>query len=275
MKLSFTTLGCPDWDLDTLCKRGREYGFDGVDFRGVQETLDITLMQEFTSGIAQTRRKLADAGLEVCGISSSIRLCVPEKLKENLEEARRTIPVARALGCGRVRVFGSGDPQQQSKQQMAEAGRECMEAILAIDGARRLSWLFETHDEWTKAQDCRLLLERVLDAAFGILWDMGHTSRVGGETPQQTWEAVGPRIGYTHVKDAIRDPDHPRAMKDGWRYVPPGTGQLPLKEAIALLGEKGYDGWIMFEHEKRWHRELEEPEVIFPQFVGWARSLGM
>ena len=37
MKISFTTLGCPDWDLDTICRRGREYGYEGVDFRGLQE----------------------------------------------------------------------------------------------------------------------------------------------------------------------------------------------------------------------------------------------
>jgi hypothetical protein len=29
----------------------------------------------------------------------------------------------------------------------------------------------------------------------------------------------------------------------------------------------------MFEHEKRWHPELEDPAIIFPQFVGWARPL--
>jgi hypothetical protein len=33
MKLSFTTLGCPSWDLDTLCDRGSAFGYDGVDFR--------------------------------------------------------------------------------------------------------------------------------------------------------------------------------------------------------------------------------------------------
>ena len=63
------------------------------------------------------------------------------------------------------------------------------------------------------------------------------------------------------------------AERDGWRYVVPGTGQLPLEEGIALLREAGYDGWIMFEHEKRWHPELEEPEEIFPKFVAWIRPL--
>jgi len=34
VKLAFTTLGCPDWDLDTIISKAAEFGFDGVDFRG-------------------------------------------------------------------------------------------------------------------------------------------------------------------------------------------------------------------------------------------------
>jgi len=60
-------------------------------------------------------------------------------------------------------------------------------------------------------------------------------------------------------------------MQDGWHYVAPGTGELPLAESIHLLKENGYDGWLLFEHEKRWHPNLPEPEEIFPQFVAWVR----
>jgi sugar phosphate isomerase/epimerase len=62
-------------------------------------------------------------------------------------------------------------------------------------------------------------------------------------------------------------------MEDGWHYVLPGEGQLPLAESIALLHENGYDGWLQFEHEKRWHPALFEPEVAFPAFAIWARKL--
>jgi len=96
MKIGFTTLGCPGWDLDTICRRGREYGYDGVDFRGYLETLDVTTSPLFTTGVAEVRRKLGDAGLEVSGISSSIRVC---------EEARRTIALAGELGAANIRVF--------------------------------------------------------------------------------------------------------------------------------------------------------------------------
>ena len=273
MKLSTTTLGCPQWDLDQIVANCSAFGLQGVDFRGIGDALDVTQLPEFTSGVGETRRKLDDAGLLVSGISSSIRVCVPEQLDDNLEEARRTIAVAKALSCQQVRVFGGGDSASHSKAALADRGRDTVEKLLELDGARELKWVFETHDEWIKAADCKLLLDRIDDPSFGVLWDMGHTARVGGETPAETYAAVGPRTFYTHVKDAVYDVDHPQAMGDGWRYVPPGLGQLPLAEAIALLKENGYEGWIMFEHEKRWHPELEEPEVIFPQFVGWARPL--
>ena len=67
--------------------------------------------------------------------------------------------------------------------------------------------------------------------------------------------------------------DSPLAMEDGWRYVSPGTGELPLVESINHLKADGYAGWLLFEHEKRWHPNLPEPEEIFPAFVDWVRPL--
>jgi sugar phosphate isomerase/epimerase len=272
MKISFMTLGCPNWDLDTICARGKEYGFHGVDFRGYLDTLDITLLPEFTSGAAKTLRQLNEAGLEVSAISSSIQVCVPENLANGLEEARRTIAVAHDLHCSNVRIYGGGDTTRHSRQELAQIGRAGVEQILQMDGAKDLHWLFETHDNWVKAADCRLLLESIPDPAFGVLWDMGHTYRIGGEQPRDTLVALNGRVGYTHIKDAVYDPKHPLAMADGWYYVLPGAGQLPLAESINLLKGSGYDGWLQCEHEKRWHPELVEPEIIFPAFARWVQA---
>lgn len=273
MKISFMTLGCPEWDIDTLCARGQEYGYDGVDLRGYLDEIDITRLPEFTTQADETRRKLEDAGLVVSGISTSIRICDPGDLERNLEEARRTIAVAKAFGTISLRVFGGGNLAEYTRQDLAKLGCACVGRILELDGARDLRWLFETHDLWVKAQDCRLLLDGISDPAFGALWDMGHTYRVGGEEPEESFSAIGSRVGYVHVKDAIYDPASPLAMADGWHYVAPGTGELPLAASIALLQEGGYDGWLLFEHEKRWHPDLPEPEEVFPHFVDWIRPM--
>ncbi len=273
-KISFMTLGCPAWDLDTICARGREYGFDGIDLRGYLDEIDVTVLPEFTTNSAETSQKLQDANLAISGISSSIKACVPEQLEKNLEEAKRTIVVANDFDVSNVRIFGGGDIATYSHAELAQIGCDCITQLLQLDGATGLNWLFETHDNWVQAKHCALLLNSIPDPAFGALWDMGHTWRAGREKPNDSWNAIGERVGYTHVKDAVYDPDSPLAMKkDGWHYVAPGTGELPLAESIKLLKQSGYDGWIVFEHEKRWHPNLAEPEEIFPQFVEWIQTV--
>jgi sugar phosphate isomerase/epimerase len=209
-------------------------------------------------------------------------VCNPDKRQSNLEEAKRTIPVAVALGAKNVRIFGGGKPGADGKVDKVEAakvGRDMVREILDLPGARQVSWNFETHDFWIKSTDCKLLLDTIDDAAFGALWDIGHTSRVGGETPEESFAAIGKRIRYTHIKDARHDVTHPNAMKggvdDGWRFVLPGEGQLPLAAGLRLLRSRGYDGYFMFEQEKRWHPVLAEPEVSFPAFIKWFKSLGL
>ena len=81
----------------------------------------------------------------------------------------------------------------------------------------------------------------------------------------------GPRIINAHIKDAIIDPSLP----DGFRWVLPGQGQLPLAAGVKLLAQKGYTGWLTFEQEKRWHPTLAEPEIAFPAFINWFKSLNV
>ena len=273
MKLSVMTLGCPAWDLETILNRAKAYGYDGIDFRGLMDTVDISTLPAFTTDLSKTAKRIRDSGLEVSGVSTSISVCDPDKAAANIEEAKRNIPVALGLGAKNIRIFGGGPVPTIGHAKAAEIGRGQIEALLELDGADQLNWNFETHDHWTRSADAKLLLDSIPAKNFGACWDIGHTSRVSGESPEQTWDAIGPRVNYLHVKDAMHDTAHPHAMKDGWRYVIPGTGQLPLAPAVQMLKQIGFDGWLLFEHEKRWQKELDEPEVIFPAFIQWAKPL--
>jgi sugar phosphate isomerase/epimerase len=272
MKLTLSTLGCPDWTFDTICNRAREYGFEGVDFRGLLEEVDVTRTPEFTDRIERTKSKLENAGLATSALSSSITVCSADAAEENVAAAERYIAAARELDAPYVRVFGSGDADAHTLSELATVGGETMEKILSLPGADEVTWLVETHDNWTESDDCRLLLEHLPDDV-DVLWDVGHTSRVGGEDPSETLAALGDDIEYVHLKDAVYDPSHPDAMDDGWRYVLPGEGELPLAAALAELDDRGYDGWLMYEHEKRWHPELSEPDVAYSAFVEWFDSV--
>ncbi|WP_246310458.1 sugar phosphate isomerase/epimerase family protein [Halorarum halophilum] len=268
-----TTLGCPKWDIETVFTRASDYGFDGVDFRGLQENLDITRQPEFTSEMDQTRRLLDEAGLSVSALSSSIEICNSDSSEENVSRARRLLPIAHGLDVEYIRVFGKGDSDTQSDSEMARTGRTTMEQILSLEGATDVQWIVETHDNWTQSEDCRVLVDRVDSPNVSVLWDVGHTARTGSESPAETLETLGSSIEYVHIKDAVYEPDHEYAMDDGWRYVAPGTGELPLAETIQLLRRVCFDGWVLFEHEKRWHPELQDPEHAYPAFVDWFKNL--
>ncbi|MWG33835.1 sugar phosphate isomerase/epimerase family protein [Halomarina oriensis] len=273
MRISLSTLGCPDWDLDTICTTAADNGFDGVDFRGYREEIDVTQHPQFTDRLVETMARLADAGLTVSGLSTSIRICFADKREENLAEARRYIPLAHELGVDTIRVFGVGDAEEHSLEELARVGGETVRDILALDGAADLRWLVETHDNWTSSADCRLLLDELPDDNTGILWDVGHTTRLGGESPAETLDAIGDRIEYVHVKDAVYAPDDENAKDDGWVFVLPGEGELPIDDALRELDDRGYDGWVVHEHEKRWQPYVADPEVAYPAFAEWYRTV--
>ncbi|QLH81994.1 sugar phosphate isomerase/epimerase family protein [Halosimplex pelagicum] len=273
MRLAMTTLGCPDWDVETAFTRASEYGFDGIDFRGLQDNLDITRRPEFTSDIDQTRGLLDETGLAVSALSSSISICDPDSREESVSTAQRLISIAQELDVEYIRVFGKGNASTQSVSEMADEGRETMDEILSLEGATEIQWIVETHDHWTRSDECRVLIDRIDSPCVNVLWDVGHTARVSSESPAETLDTLGSTVEYVHIKDALYDPDHEYAMDDGWRYVAPGTGELPLAETVDLLRERGFDGWILFEHEKRWHPELPDPEQAYPEFVEWFAGL--
>jgi hypothetical protein len=46
-----------------------------------------------------------------------------------------------------------------------------------------------------------------------------------------------------------------------------GDGELPIRDALRSLHERGYAAAISVESEKRWHPELAEPEIAYPQHL--------
>ena len=44
-----------------------------------------------------------------------------------------------------------------------------------------------------------------------------------------------------------------------------GEGEVPAREIVRLLVAEGYQGYLSAEWEKKWHPEIEEPEIAIPQ----------
>ena len=263
MKLAFTTLGCPSWDLSAIVSRAQEYGFDGIDFRGYLGDMEIYERPEFSTDKEATAQQIADAGLDMPCFSSGAGLMPTRKsVDESIREVRAYAELCPTFSASYIRIFGQsiGERNWEEGIEVAAGTLKTMAQIAADNGAKVL---LETHDAWVHSAHIRALMETVDSPHVGVIWDIHHPLRAG-ETPQQTWDALHPWIANTHWKDASL-PDHELCLM--------GEGDLPLQECVDVLKSGGFDGYYTLEWEKKWHPDLADPDVAFPGYIEVMRKL--
>jgi len=75
MKLSFSTLGCHEWEIDQIIEAAMTNGYDGVELRHYNNSLDLPkVISEFPGGASNFRRQFARAGIEICCVDTSVVL---------------------------------------------------------------------------------------------------------------------------------------------------------------------------------------------------------
>ncbi|TFG71960.1 MAG: sugar phosphate isomerase/epimerase [Anaerolineales bacterium] len=263
LKLSFTTLGCPDWTLQQIVENAARMGYDAVDFRGLQENLDISTTPAFTTGLNATRRMFADAGLAISGIATSARFAVIDaaELQANYDETRRNMDLAARLGAKFLRVYGGRVPEGHTVDSILPTLIDNLRHIGDEAAQYDVTLVLETHDDWTNSAVFGKLMREVDHPRVRVLWDLHHPFRTNGEPPQMTYANIGSYTASIHVKDSVPTAD------GGHRYVLLGEGDVPLQEMLDLLVSGGYDGYAILEWEKRWILDLPAPEIAFPQYV--------
>jgi sugar phosphate isomerase/epimerase len=258
MKLAFSTLGCPGWSLERVVAAAGEYGYEGVELRLLDgEVIPPTLA---ASERRRVRDAFAGAGVEIACLDTSARFTArePEARRAQEDDVRRYLEMANELGTPLIRVFGGNLTDGVSEEQGVEFLRESLNRLAADAERHGVTVALETHDAFSAGRLVAAVLDRVQSSRIAALWDTHHPYRMG-ETAAQTWEFIGPRMVHAHVKDARRTAD------GGWQLVLLGQGEVPVREALRTWAAHGYNGYVCVEWEKKWHPEIEEPEIALPQ----------
>ena len=270
MKLAFSTLGCPDWDLDTIISRAKEYGFDGIEFRGVKDELDVSKLSDFRQNAGETKGKLQDAGVSVACFSSSVFMSnINEKNEaDSLDEIRRYAELCEKFSAPNIRVFG-GSIGLISWDEAIEKAAEILQKMDEIVRDTNIKIVIETHDDWMQSIYFKKLMEKGNFKRIGILWDVNHPYMFVGEPPEVTYRLLGKWIYHTHWKDTYMEPE----TEHGFLPCLMGEGDVPHERIYRQLKEGGFDGYFSLEWEKRWHPEIPGPEIAFPNYVEFMRNL--
>ena len=261
-RLAFSTLAFPGTTLARAASLGSEYGYQGIELRLIDgELIDPSMPASARSAVRQT---VAAVGLPIVAVDSSIRLTD----EDPGPEISRFLTLASEWECPLVRVFGgtlSDDPQV--RQDQIKAAAKVLEAALPLAERAGVAIGLETHDSFSSAAVVAEVLAMVDSPYVGAVWDSHHPYRMG-ETPQEVYDLIGRRVLLAQVKDARRAPER----ADGWQLTLLGQGEVPVREMIDLLDQGGYQGWISVEWEKRWHPEIEDPELALPQHIELLRA---
>jgi sugar phosphate isomerase/epimerase len=265
--IAFSTLGCPAWSWRTILDQADRLGYAAIELRGVAGEMDLPKVPELSgSGLAGTRKDLAALGIVVSDLGASARMHEKDAAtrEKQLDEGRRFIDLAHALGVKYVRMFGDKMPEGEARNDVLKRVVEGFQQMAAHAKPAGVVVLIESHGDFTHSKDLEEILKSVGSDAFALLWDAHHSFVAAGEQPADTYAKLGRWIRHTHLKDS-----KPEGSER--RYVLTGTGEVPVRDQVKVLAGAKYPGYYCFEWEKKWHPEIEEPEVAFPHY---AKTMG-
>jgi len=269
-RVAFSTLAFPDATLASAASLGRSWGYSGIELRLIDGELIDPAMP--AADRTQVKRTVTASGLPVVAVDSSIRLTDDDPGPE----LARFLELASDWEAPLVRVFGGAlTAAQTDRQKQLRAAAQVLESSVPLAERLGVAIGVETHDAFSASSVVAELLALVDPAAVdsgavGAVWDSHHPYRMG-ETPADVYANLGSRILLAQVKDARRTAD------GDWQLVLLGEGEVPVRDMLERLAAGGYPHWISVEWEKRWHPEIEEPEVALPQHLGlltkWLEAL--
>jgi sugar phosphate isomerase/epimerase len=268
VKIAFSTLACPAWNLDRVLETAVRLRFDGVELRFIELDDQLWRRPEFSgAGLKQTVRRLRDAGIRVCCVDTSCFFHHPDaKLRQAaLEMGQAMIELAAALAAPAIRVFGDRVQPGADRAATVQWIVEGVSALAAVGRQHRIETWLETHGDFARAADTKKILQAAGPEGTGVIWDPLNSFSEFGEDPADGLEVLGPGLRHVHIKDA-------RRKEFPWEPVLMGTGDFPAARLVGMLRKIDYPGFVSFEWEKRWHPQIPEPEVALPHFIRWMRT---
>ena len=264
MKIAFSTLACPNWSWQDITSGAKDFGFDGIEVRGIGEDVFAVNAQPFAEKeLSATAKKLEVLRLSIPCFSSACCLKYKEREKENLEEITEYIKLADKLSTPYIRILADSAPAPEGDEVDDASIIAQLKTLAPIAESHNVTLLVETNGVFAATARLYRLLEQVASDAVAALWDVHHPYRFAGETAERTVQNLGTYIKYVHVKDSVID-------KGGAvQYRMMGEGDLPIDEMMMALRSINYDGFISLEWVKRWSNNLEDPSVIIPHFANY------
>ena len=269
MKLAFSTLGCPNWELERIAHAAHAFGYEGVELRALGGDLDLLNRPEFRpEAVSSTRQWFCEQGLSVCCVDSSCTFDSVDKdeRRRQIEIAIRYCDLATKLGAPLMRVFPdripAGATREQTRDNIAASLKQVAESC--PDSVRVA---LETHGDFARAGAAAEIVKLAAHSNVVVIWDVANALNAG-DSIEESAAGVSPYLAHVHLRDARNVPG-----REHWQPVLAGRGDVSFESAVDELHRLEYDGYICFEWEKYWQPDIEDPEIALPDFANAMKKI--
>lgn len=269
MKISFSTLACSSWSLDSTIAAAARYGFDGIELRFIEKDDRLWQRPEFRGpGLQLTRRKLKDSNLTIPCVDTSCFFHHPDPnlRAESLANGKSMMQLAAELGAPAIRIFGDRIQPGADRESTTSWIAENLHRLAEFGQPLGVEVWLESHGDYAPAASTLEILRRAGSQNAGSIWDPLNAYTEFGEDPSCGFTTLGQAIRHVHIKDA-----RPKNGTRDWQLVLMGEGTFPALDLVRQLTKSGYNRFLSFEWEKHWHPEIPDPEIALPHFVQWIR----
>ena len=264
MKISFSTIACPDYSWVDIYSMAKDLGFDGIEIRGMGDDFAAYKAMPFTeANRPKTMAKLKALNIEIPCLSSGCCLKFKEQAAETIAELTEYCKLAQQINAPYIRVLADLEAAPNGEVDDAYVAEQ-LKKLAPIAEQYDVTLLVETNGVYSDTRRLRALLDSVNSHKIAALWDMHHPYRFAGESPEQTVANLGELIKYVHIKDSV--------MENGKVvYKMMGEGDLPIQKMIEALQSIQYTGYVSLEWVKLWMPNLLDAGVVFPQYAEFMR----
>ena len=266
MKLAFSTLGSPMWSWDKILDEAEKNGYSGIEIRGIKEEMylpkAIPLRKENHTKILED---LSKRHLIITDLGSGVSFHEIKRYDLSIQEGKDYIDLASELKVPYIRIFGDKIPDMTKKEETIELIAKGINELCDYAKDKNVECLLETHGDIVALENIEPIIDRIKFSNFGIIWDVGHTYKIYGNDVTEFLDKMWKYIKHVHFKDL-------KMIDNELELCMTGDGIIPLPQLIKELKLRRYKGYISLEWEKRWHDDLEDPEIAIPSFAEYMRK---
>ncbi|MDO5114818.1 MAG: AMP-binding protein [Synergistaceae bacterium] len=260
MKLSFSTFGWHDHTWEEFCAVALDGGFAGIEVHNIHDPRLSEKNRLFDPATANaTHREMTEAGLSIPCIDAWHNIADGAAFEENCAEIADYISTAKNLRIPYVRIGAKETGGSREEEEAAVTA--VLKRMLPAAQEAGVTLLIETIGIYSDTDRLCDMLNSFSCDNLAALWDMQHTFRDAGETPEKTVKNLGAYIKHVHLKDSV-------VKEEGtveYRLV--CEGSLPIAAMMRALYSLNYDGFISMEWDPRWMPDIESIELISLHFV--------